>query len=87
MRDAKPNAFIMVATLSPELAFWVSHWAHNPTGVPKPIREDELNCLNLGDLNVWLWSHTVAPETHKDKFYYAFKHKLSCLESEAGLIV
>ena len=49
MRDTKPDAFIVAATLPPELAYWVSHWARNPTGVPKPIREDELSRLDLGD--------------------------------------
>ena len=37
MRDTKPDAFIVAATLPPELAYWVGHWACNPTGVPKPI--------------------------------------------------
>ena len=69
--DTKPDAFIMVATLPPEPAYWVSHWAHNPTGVPKPIREDEFGCLDLGNLDIWLWSHTVAPETYKGKFITA----------------
>ena len=71
MQDTKPDAFIMVATLPPELAYWVSHWVCNPAGVPKPIREDEFGHLDLGDLDVWLWSHTVAPETHKGKLIAA----------------
>ena len=37
MQDTKPDAFIVAATLPPELAYWVSHWACNPAGVPKPI--------------------------------------------------
>ena len=37
MRDTKPDAFIVAATLPPELAYWVGHWACNPAGVPKPI--------------------------------------------------
>ena len=71
MWDTNSDAFIVAATLPPELAYWVSHWAHNPAGVPKPIREDEFGCLDLGDLDVWLWSHTVAPETYKGKFIAA----------------
>ena len=71
MRDTKPNAFIVAATLPPELAYWVGHWACNPAGVPKPIREDEFSCLDLGDPDVWLWSCTVAPETYKGKFIAA----------------
>ena len=71
IQDTKPNAFIVAATLPPELAYWVGHWAHNPAGVPKPIREDEFGCLDLGDLDVWLWSRTVAPETYKGKFIAA----------------
>ena len=69
--DTKPDAFIVTATLPPELAYWVGHWARNPAGVPKPIREDEFGHLDLGDLDVWLWSHTVAPETYKGKFITA----------------
>ena len=61
----------MAATLPPELAYWVGHWACNPAGVPKPICEDEFGRLDLGNLNVWLWSHTVAPETYKGKFITA----------------
>ena len=64
----KPDAFIVAATLPPELAYWVGHWACNPAGVPKPIREDEFGHLDLGNLDVWLWSRTVAPETYKGKF-------------------
>ena len=37
IQDTKPDAFIVAATLSPKLAYWVGHWAHNPAGVPKPI--------------------------------------------------
>ena len=37
MRATKPDAFIVAATLPPELAYWVGHWARNPAGVPKPI--------------------------------------------------
>ena len=40
-------------------------------GVPKPIQEDEFGRLNLGDIDVWLWSHTVAPDTYKGKFISA----------------
>ena len=69
--DTKPDAFIVAATLPPELAYWVGHWARNPAGVPKPIRKDEFGRLDLGDLNVWLWSRTVAPETYKGKFIAA----------------
>ena len=32
MRDTKPNAFIVAATLPPELAYWVGHWARNCEG-------------------------------------------------------
>ena len=52
MRDTKPDAFIIAATLPPELAYWVGHWARNPAGVPKPIREDEFSRLDLGDLEI-----------------------------------
>ena len=38
--------------------------------MPKPNQEDEFGCLDLGDLNVWLWSHTMAPETHKGVFIH-----------------
>ena len=61
----------MAATLPPELAYWVGHWARNPAGVPKTICEDEFGRLDLGDLDVWLWSRTVAPETYKGKFIAA----------------
>ena len=71
IRDTKPDALIVAATLPPELAYWVGHWARNPAGVPKPIRKDEFGCLDLGDLDVWLWSRTVAPETYKGKFIAA----------------
>ena len=71
MWDTKPDAFIVAATLPPELAYWVGHWARNPASVPKPIREDEFGCLDLGDLDIWLWSRTVAPETYKGKFIAA----------------
>ena len=71
MWDTKPDAFIVAATLPPELAYWVGHWAHNPAGVPKPIQEDEFGRLDLGDLDVWLRSCTVAPETYKGKFIAA----------------
>ena len=53
------------------MAYWVGHWAHNPAGVPKPLREDKFGRLDLGDLDVWLWSRTVAPETYKGKFIAA----------------
>ena len=55
----------------PELAYWVGHWARNPASVPKHTQEDEFSCLDLGDLNIWLWSHTVAPDTCKGKFIAA----------------
>ena len=71
IRDTKPDAFIVVATLPPELAYWVGHWARNPAGVPKPIREHEFGHLDLGDCDIWLWSRTVAPETYKGKFITA----------------
>ena len=60
----------MATTLPPELAHWVALWAHNPVGVPKPIQEEEFGHLDLGDLNIWLWSCTMAPETHKGVFIH-----------------
>ena len=60
----------MAATLPSELAHWVTLWAHNPADMPKPIPEDEFGHLDLGDLNVWLWSCTMAPETHKGTFIH-----------------
>ena len=54
MGDTKPDAFIVAATLPPELAYWVGHWARNPAGVPKRICKDEFGHLDLGDLDVWL---------------------------------
>jgi len=62
------DAFIVKAMLPPELSYWVSHWARNPVGMPKPIREDEFGRLDIGDLDVWLWSRMVASDTHKDVF-------------------
>jgi len=67
-REATTDTFIVKATLPPKLSYWVSHWARNPAGMPKPIREDEFGHLDIGDLDVWLWSRTVAPDTHKDAF-------------------
>jgi len=52
----------------PELSHWVSYWACNPMGMPKPIHKDEFGRLDIGDLDVWLWSHTLAPDTHKEVF-------------------
>ena len=63
LRDTRPDAFIMAATLPPELAHWVALWACNPAGMPKPIQEDEFSHLDLGDLDVWLWSCTMALKT------------------------
>ena len=37
LRDTRPDAFIMATTLPPELAHWVTLWARNPMGVPKPL--------------------------------------------------
>ena len=58
----------MEAMLPPELSHWVSYWEHNPAGVPKPIQEDEFSHLDIGNLDIWLWSRTLAPDTHKDVF-------------------
>jgi len=41
---------------------------HVTCGCAQPIREDEFGRLDIGDLDVWLWSRTVAPDTHKDAF-------------------
>jgi len=62
------DAFIVEATLTPNYPTGLVTGHINPMGMPKPICEDEFGRLDIGDLDIWLWSHTVAPDTHKGTF-------------------
>ena len=48
----------------------ISAWAKNPAMLPHPICENR-GLLNMVDLDVWYWSHRIAPVTNRGHFFMA----------------
>src|SRR6266481_2186786 len=64
-------AFPQEELLPAELQEHIVVWAKNPATLPHPIHEDQPGQLNLVDLDVWIWSHKIAPAMHKGLFLKA----------------